>query len=208
MKHALVKSALLASVLLLSGCAFLARPGKVKLGNSSAEAPANAQAATTISTDEGSEVIDIPAGTQVSVTETANDGAKPASRVFTYAFINASQHRIKRDFKQAEIPPQRPPDTSVDKHKIDVAERRWLLFAAIGAGIAAVVLKSMLPGWGGLSNGMGAGAIILFAAWKFSEVPWWASLIVVGIVAAMALGYKRAEWDKNGDGIPDILQKK
>lgn len=98
-------------------------------------------------------------------------------------------------------------DTSVAKHAIDVKSRQWLLFVAVGCGIAGLLVKSLLPEWPALSHGLLLAAPIAFASWKLAEIPQWLWMIAIGIVGLLALGYKRAEWDKNKNGIPDILEK-
>lgn len=99
-------------------------------------------------------------------------------------------------------------DTSVAKHKIDVEDRSKLLWVAIGCGILGLVAKSMLPAWPSLSNGLLIASPCAFAAWKFAEVPSWLwACVIVGVLLLIA-GYKRAEWDKDGNGVPDFIQKK
>jgi hypothetical protein len=103
-------------------------------------------------------------------------------------------------------------DTTVAVKRIETetaaAERRWLLWAAIACGVAGLVVRSLLPAWPGLSNGLLVGAVAAGAAWKLAEVPAWIWLLCIAAAALLALGYKRAEWDRNGDGIPDLLQRK
>jgi hypothetical protein len=103
-------------------------------------------------------------------------------------------------------------DTTVATKRIEVesaaAERRWLLWAAIACGVAGLVVRSLLPAWPGLSNGLLVAAAAAGASWKLAEVPAWLWLCIIGGAALLALGYKRAEWDKNGDGIPDAFQRK
>lgn len=97
-------------------------------------------------------------------------------------------------------------DTSVAMHKADLAERRWLLFVAVGCALAGLIIRSMLPAWPSLSNGLLLGAAVAGISWKLAEIPGW--LWAVGILISLILvaGYKRAEWDKDKDGIPDFLQ--
>lgn len=85
-------------------------------------------------------------------------------------------------------------DVSIAKHRIDVASRKPLLFAAIGAAFAAGVfmyLKYPTP-----ALMCGAASIVFFLAWKLSDLPSWFYVIGVGgIVGAVALhrGYERRE---------------
>lgn len=99
-------------------------------------------------------------------------------------------------------------DTAVALHRIDVQDRSKLLWIALACGIGGLIVRSTFPAWPGISNGLLAGAAIAFVAWKVSALPQWIFLVPIGIMGAKALGYKRAEWDKDGDGIPDLLEKK
>jgi hypothetical protein len=54
--------------------------------------------------------------------------------------------------------------------------------------------------------GMGGGGA--FAAWKFAEVPGW--IWGLGLLTAFLSWafYTRGQWDKDGNGVPDFMQKK
>lgn len=99
-------------------------------------------------------------------------------------------------------------DTTLASKRIEAAERRWLLFTAIGCAIGAILARALVPSWHSISNGLFLAAAVAGVSWKVSELPAW--LWAVGLVMAglLVLGYKRAEWDANKDGIPDFLQKK
>ena len=99
-------------------------------------------------------------------------------------------------------------DTSIAKERIAVAERRWLLFTAIGCGIAGLIARSLVPAWPAISNGLLMAAVFAGLAWKMAEIPAWLWGVVLIGVAILVAGYKRAEWDKDGNGTPDFLQKK
>jgi hypothetical protein len=100
-------------------------------------------------------------------------------------------------------------DVATAQHRIDketaAKERKPLLWAAIGAVAAGVVCMVMRWPSAAVLAFIAAGAF--FAAWKLAEVPWWAGVLAVVAGAFLVLGYKRAEWDKNKDWIPDKLQK-
>ena len=208
---------IVAAILLLSltGCALLNR-GAIKAGGVSVTGVKDAGKPATLATTNAGTSIPLPKGSTITVTKVAPIAAKPATK---------DEPAVKGEPAKeiTEIHPAGPTeyhhteatvkadtgtvDTSVRTHEIDVAERRWLLWAAIGCGIAGIVLKSMLPAWPGLSNGLLIAAPCAFAAWKFADVPAWIWMVVLGLVGAMALGYKRSDWDKDHDGIPDFLQK-
>jgi hypothetical protein len=170
----------------------------------------------TLNTSNAKEIIPLPTGTKITTTETPAVPAKPATatapaepaqpaKTVTIVEPGGPTEWIKTETTvNADTGAV---DTSVAKHRIDVEERRWLLWAALGCGVAGVFLKSMLPAWPGLSNGLLLAAGIAFVSWKVAALPEWLWIGVALIFGAKALGYKKAEWDKNGDGIPDVLQK-
>jgi len=196
-------------LMLLTGCGMFG-VGKISLPGMSVRGVKDAGTPAILATSTAGEAIALPEGSKVVKTEysavpaTPDNPAQPAKTVTE--IIPAGPSEYKKTESKAEASTGTI-DTSVANHQIDVEERRWLLWAAIGCGIGGIVLKSMLPAWPGISNGLLIAAPCAFAAWKFSEVPAWIWAVVIGIVAAMAMGYKRADMDKNKDGIPDILQK-
>lgn len=203
---------LLAGVCLLgAGCSLFQGSARVSLPGVSVQAPKDNGTPATIAKSDAGTVIPLPAGSEVTMTKesalpaTKETPAQPAKETTTIRPAGPSEYHQTESKVQAS---SGTIDASVKNHEIDVAERRWLLWAAIGCGIGGIVLKSLLPAWPGLSNGLLIAAPCAFAAWKFAEVPAWIWLVVIGIVGALALGYKRAEWDKDGDGIPDILESK
>jgi hypothetical protein len=103
-------------------------------------------------------------------------------------------------------------DTATAKHRIDVEtaakEREPLLWVAIGCGVLGVLALIVLKEWPSIGKGLLAASVLASIAWKVAEVPWWAWLAVLAGVGLVIAGYKRAEWDANGDGVPDILQRK
>lgn len=200
----------------LTGCQLLKTAGFIRSGKTTVQAVRDAGTPAVLNTSTAGESVILPVGTKISTTETerlparpatAEEAAKPELPATKVTVVELSKDT---EWKRTEATVQANTgavDTSVALHRIDVASRIWLLWVAIGCGIAGIVLKSMLPAWPGLSNGLLIAAPAAFAAWKFADVPSWAWALVLGVVALLALGYKRAEWDKNGDGVPDILQK-
>lgn len=197
---------------LLSACALIpSRPG-IKMPAATVQAPKDAGTPATVHTSEAGTAVPLPVGSVVTVTEIAAQPAAapdvppvPASKITVITPGAATEYRHNEAATAASTGTI---DTTVAKHRIDVESRRWLLFVAIACGIAGLVVKSLLPEWPGLSNGLLIAAPIAFAAWKLADVPSWLWAVALGIVALLALGYKRAEWDRDGDGIPDALQSK
>lgn len=198
---------------LLGGCS---RSPRIRSGEVSVMGTKDAGKPATLDTSSEGEVLEIPAGSEVTVTEyeavaakpATNDTpaveAEPAKKVTEVKLSGTSNWRRNKATVKADTGTV---DTTVAKHRIDAQERRWLLWAAIGCGLAGLVVRSMLPAWPALSNGLLIASPVAFAAWKLAEVPPWLWGVVVSGVVLMALGYKRAEWDANGDGIPDVFQR-
>lgn len=201
--------------LLVSGCT--AGKGKIRAGDATVTGIPNAGTPATLDTTNEGEVLDLPAGTELVVTayeaqpaqaatpEAPAVAPEPARTVTQVHLPEATQWKRTKATVQANTGTV---DTSVAKHAADVAERRWLLWTAIACGIGGIVIRSMLPAWPSLSNGLLLGAVLAALAWKLAAVPAWTWLVALGVVGLLVAGYKRAEWDKNKDGVPDILQHK
>jgi len=203
-----MRTATLILSLLAAGCSWM--PPKIKLGNDTVTGIREAGKPASLAKSEAGATVALPAGSSVVITKeegvpaTKESPAIPAKETTTITPAGPTEYHKTESKVSAQTGVV---DTSVATHRIDVAERRWLLWAAIACGIGGVVIRSMLPAWAGLSNGLLMGGALAFAAWKFAEVPAWIWAAVLVVMGALALGYKRAEWDKNSDGIPDILQK-
>lgn len=195
-----------AIVLCLCGCGLIGGP-RIKAGPVSVIAPKDAGKPATLATVEAGTTMDIPAGSVVKITKTEatvdNGVRKPET---TVTEIVASEPTSIKHVEKRVDADTGTVDTSVAKHRIDVEERRWLLWAAIGCGIGGLVIRSLLPSWPSLSNGLLLGAVAAGASWKLADVPSWIWMAVIGVSALLVAGYKRAEWDHNGDGVPDVLQ--
>lgn len=204
-------------LILLSGCSLPGRRGSIKAGPVAVQGVANAGTPAMLATDEEGESIEIPAGSELLITETAAIEARPATstapaiearpavKETALVFPGTSHWRRNRATVRADTGTI---DTTVAKHSLDIAERRWLLWAAIGCGVGGLVVRSMLPTWPSLSNGLLLAAVAAGVSWKLAEVPAWLWLGIIAVVALIIAGYKRREWDKDGDGIPDALQSK
>jgi len=197
--------------LLLSGCSLLPSLGKIKLPSGvQVQAPKDNGSPAQVATSEAGVSVALPLGSRVVVTKesalpaTEKTPAQPAREITEIIPAGPSAYTQKESTVAATTGTI---DTSLRKHEIDVKDRAKLLWVAIACGIAGLVAKSMLPAWPALSNGLLIASPCAFAAWKFAEVPAWLwGAVIVGVLLLIA-GYKRAEWDKNKDGIPDILQK-
>lgn len=188
--------------LLLGGCSTV---GRIKTGAASIFAVKDAGKAATL--DENHEVatLPIPAGTRAVMTslepiagqpatETSPAIAPQAGRTVTeFIFDKPSEWKKTGTYIRADTGTV---DTTIAKHRIDVEESRYLLFAAMGAGIAAGVflyLKYPTPAFI-----CGGAAVIFFMAWKLSGLPWWFHILGFCAIAAaifLWIGHRRGERD-------------
>jgi hypothetical protein len=184
---------------------------RVKVKGATAQGPRDIGAPAVVESGGTVTTLPVPAGSTVEstvgVAATAANAAIPAA----VKVVLAGASELRSETHQAKAS-SGTTDSTVAVKRIEVesaaSERRWLLWAAIGCGVVGLVLKSLLPAWPALSNGLLVGAVAAGAAWKLSEVPAWLWLAVLVGAALMVSGYKRAEWDKNGNNIPDFLESK
>lgn len=201
----------LLAVLCLSGCARFGFGPRISTPSANVHAPADTGKPATVNDSHTTETTTVPPGSKITVTEKAAVPAtdkqpeQPATKITEIVPSQPMQWQRTEATVQASTGTV---DTSIAQKRLDNDERRWLLFAAIGCAAAAVVLHSIMPAWPGLWKGAGIGAAFALAAWKFAELPAWLWLAAFAVFGAMAAGYKRAEWDKDGDGIPDILKSR
>jgi len=192
-------------VLLLAACSTLPR---IRIGKAEVAAPKDAGTPATLKQGEVKTGMVIPPKTRVSIVKvdaipaTAETPARPATETLTFDFSQASEFIQTANTLAASTGTV---DTSVAKKRIETEGKAPLLYAAIGAGVAAVVFMVLKWPTVALLCGIGSGAF--FAAWRLADIPWWAGLIALTAGGALMLGYKRAELDANGDGIPDRFQK-
>jgi hypothetical protein len=189
----------------LLGCASVPR---IQWGKATVEAPKDAGTPAQLKSGEVKTGFRIPAKSRMTVEKTeavpatAETPARPAVEVTTFDFSEPTQFEQIANTMQASTGTV---DTSVAKKRIETESKAPLLYAAIGAALAAVV--AMVLKWPSVALLCGIGSGAFFAAWRLADIPWWAGLIALTAGGALMLGYKRAEWDANGDLIPDKLQK-
>jgi hypothetical protein len=189
---------------------------KVSLPGITAQGPKDNGTPVTVGKSDSGVSLVLPAGSKVVKREIKGLGYRPATKDTpaqqqtpdeTITEIIPGGPTEYHETKQSVNASSGTVDTSVANHKIDVEDRSKLLWVAIGCGIAGLVVKSMLPAWPSLSNGLLIASPCAFAAWKFAEVPAWLWGAVIVVVLLLVAGYKRAEWDRDGNGVPDFLQK-
>lgn len=194
----------------LAGCVPLGGVPTITVGENSVQGPKDAGKPATLNETKAGEVAVIPAGSKVVVTETAgvpateDEPAKPAvkvTEVVPAAPMKWEKTEAKVEASTGTI------DTSVAKARIAADERKPLLWVAVGCLVAGVLVRGVLKEWPSLGNGLILAGVVAGVAWKVAAIPAWVVGVVVVAFGAVALGYKRAEWDKDGDGVPDKLQR-
>lgn len=185
--------------LLLTGCQLFNRGGAIKSGGVTVQAQPDAGKPATLSTAEAGTSMAIPAGSVIKVTQTDAQPAtkdKPATPAVTVTEIVPSAPTEIRHTEKTVQADSGTVDTSVAMKKIEAAESRVLLYAAIGCALAAgffVWAQYPTP-----AIACGVGAVVLFMAWKLSDLPDW--FYVIGLLAAAGgvaiyLGHKRGLYE-------------
>ena len=196
-------------VLCLLGCG-TALP-KVKVKGATAQGPRDIGAPATVESGGTVTTLPVPAGSTVesvpAVPASATSAAIPAAVKVVLA--GASELRSETHASKAS---SGSTDSTVAVKRIEVenaaSERRPLLWAAIACGVLGILARSLVKEWPAVGNGLLGAAVLAAIAWKVAEVPWWAFAALLAVVALGIAFYKRAEWDANGNGIPDALEKK
>jgi hypothetical protein len=141
------------------------------------------------------------------VPATATAAAVPAAVKVTLAA--ASELRVESTQESATTGTV---DARVAIKRIEVeaasSERKWLLWTAIACGVLGVLAFVIVKEWPVIGKGLLTASGLAFLAWKVSDVPSWAFVLALASTALCVFIYKRAEWDRDGDGIPDILETK
>lgn len=193
------------TVLLLAACSTLPR---IRIGKSEVLAPKDVGTPATVNTNENKTGIVIPPGTKLVVTKTdaveatATTPGRPRTETLSFDFSQASEFIQTANALAASTGTV---DTRVAIRRVESEEKKPLLYVSIGC--AVIALGFMYFRWSTAAALAGVGSACFFAAWKLSDIsPWVGGLFLVAAIAGVAF-YKRAEWDANGDGVPDKLQK-
>ncbi len=191
-----MRTALTVLCLCLTGCGAFG-VGRIKAGPVTVQGVKDAGKAASLSTSSAGAVIALPEGSRLVKTEysalpaTEKAPAQPAKIVTEIIPGGPTEYHETKATVQADTGTV---DTSIAKKRIDSEESRPLLYGALaclaGAGFF-IWAKYPTP-----AMCCGAGAVILFIAWKVSGVPDW--LYVVGLIAAAAgvflyFGHERGE---------------
>ncbi len=170
--------------------------------------PRDAESASSISESSSVENLDLPQNSTIVEEKIAATATAPAVDRRTITVASDTVQKTVTNESQVIVSPPRPPDKAVELYKARAEDRKPLLIWAGIAFAAGIITRGFIPTWPSVSNGCFGAAIVLLGAWKFAEIPWWASLLVIGLVSVMILFYKRGEWDRDGDNVPDVFQKK
>lgn len=158
-----------------------------------------------LDTNTSAEVLTLPAGTRVTtVKETAMPATpatetspaippKPATETTQFVLNRDSQWRKDEKRIAADVGQI---DQTVAVKRLEIAERKWLLWTAIACGVAGLIVKASFPAWPSVSNGLLLAAVAAGAAWKLSDIPAWTWLAVIGVSVLLVMGYKRREKDE------------
>ncbi len=186
--------------LALQGCALFQKKGVATIGKNSVTAVADAGKPATLATSDGKESVAIPKDTEVVITKEAATTTAPARETTRIHFNSPTEWQ---KFTATVAANTGTVDTSVALKKVDAAEARPLLYAAIGAGLLGgffLYRAYPTPAFACI----GAAVVFLFA-WKASGLPDWFWVVgacaLVGAVA-LYLGHERGEKAKVVAGTP------
>lgn len=166
-----------------------------------------------LDTSTSAEVLTLPAGTKVTTvkgsaspaipaTETSPAvPAKPATETTTFVLPRDTQWRKDERSVAADVGVI---DQTVAVKRLEIAERKWLLWVAIGCGVAGMIAKASFPAWPTIANGLLLSAVVAFAAWKLSDIPAWAWLATIAVAVLLVMGYKRREKDEREEAAANV----
>lgn len=163
--------------LLLAGCGLI--PARIKSGDVTVSAPKDNGSPATLDKGETKTSVDIPAGTKVITTKTESTPTAPSVTVTEYDFTKPTHFEETSSSLKAGTGTI---DTSVANHKVDVASRTPLLYAAILALVVSAGMVYFEHPTGALLCGAASG--IFFLSWKLSDLPEW----VWAVAAAAVVG--------------------
>ena len=190
---------LLAGVSLLSGCNLM--KGRISSGGSVVQGVKDAGSPATLSTFNAGEALKLAAGSHIVMTKvhataaipaTKDTPAQPAQPEKEVTEIIPAQDTEWHKTEATVAANTGTVDTTIRAHEIDAAESRPLLYAAIGAALAAgffVYRAYPTP-----AICCGAASVVFFLAWRLSGLPpWFSALGLAGIAGGVALwlGHER-----------------
>ncbi len=178
-------------MLALCGCSLFQKKGVATIGKNSVAAVADAGKPATLATSDGKESVAIPKDTEVVITKTEATATAPATETTRVHFNSPTEWQ---KFTATVAANTGTVDTSVALKKVDAAESRPLLYAAIASLLlCGFFLYRAYPT---PAFACGGAAVVFFIAWKVSGIPDW--MWAVGACAlagavALYLGHERGE---------------
>ncbi len=169
----------------VSGCAAFSGKGHISAQGVTVQGVADAGKPATLATSQAGVGIALAAGSKVVVTKYAATPATetaPAIPEREETIITPSAPTEYRKTESTVKADTGTVDTSIKKHEIDAEERRPLLYAAIGAALAAgffVYRAYPTP-----AICCGVASVVFFLAWRMADLPPW----VAGVALAAAVG--------------------
>jgi hypothetical protein len=191
------------AILALAGCQFFRRFPAITSAGVTVQGPQDAGRPATLNTSQAGESVALPAGSRITVTQTEalppilgtkDAKAVPAMPATTVTEIVPGGPTEWRKTESTVNADTGTVDTSIAARKIDAAESRPLLYAALTAAIGAgffVWAKYPTP-----ALACGAASAVFFMAWKVSGLPEWfwaVGLLAAGVGCALYLGHERGE---------------
>lgn len=186
-----------AACLLFGGCSLFQKKGVISSGGVSVAAVGDAGKPGELHTSNGAEKVPIPTGSTITVKKTeaipATDKTpfQPAVE-WTEVKLNGPSYweRTKADVTASTG----TVDTSVALKKVESAESRPLLYAAIASLLACGFF--LYRAYPTPAFACGGAAVVFFLAWKVSGIPDWmwavGAMALAGAVA-LYLGHERGE---------------
>lgn len=190
----------------VSGCSIFQKKGLISAGGATVAAVGDAGKPATLNTSDAKESLPIPAGSTLVVRKTdavpATDKTafQPAMELTEVKLAGPSIWERKKNEVAANTGTV---DTSVALKKVESAEARPLLYAAIGAAVAAgFFLYRAYPTPAFVCGGA---SVVFFLSWKASGLPdWFWAVGACALAGAIALylGHERGEKAKVVAGTP------
>jgi len=183
--------------LILTGCSLFQGAPKVSLPGVTAQAPKDAGTPAVVTKSDAGVSVALPAGSEVvvvkesAVSATDKTPALPAKETTTIKPAGPTEYHQTESKTAAS---SGTVDTSIALKKVEVGESRPLLYASLACLVGAAFFiwaKYPTP-----AVCCGAGSVVLFMAWKLSDLPSW--FYIVGLLAAGAgvflyVGHEKGE---------------
>lgn len=186
------------------GCA--TRP-RASAGRAAAVAPADPGTPASASSGSTVSTLAIPAGSSVETVPVQAAAGSTQAAPATVKVTLAAPSELRME-SHGEASSTGTVDATVAVKRVELAQASadkapllWAGIASLVAGVVFVVLQ-----WPGVATVAFIAAVAFFGAWKLADVPWWAGLLALVAGGALFLGYKRGEWDADGNGVPDYLE--